>query len=155
MNFNFLKSLSYLVVLQLLVALIGSFLLPPVLMAEENIPYLLTVSAKGDLATVRAMLNGGTNPNVRDADGVTALMYAARKDQSEVVKALIENGADVNAKDNGGWTALMLASRKNHLKTAEVLLKNAADPTLRDVSGWSALGMACNIWLCRDGQHVN
>jgi hypothetical protein len=90
MNFNFLKYLGHLVVVQILMALIGGFVLTSTVLAEENISYLLTVSAKGDLATVRAMLDAGTNPNVRDVDGVTALMYAARKDKSEVVKALLE-----------------------------------------------------------------
>ena len=104
--------------------------------AEQEIPYLLTVSAKGDLTTVKAMLNSGTDPNTRDLDGVTALMYAARKDNVEIVKALLAKGADPNAKDNGGWTALMFAAKKNHIPTTQVLLDGGADPTLRDVSGW-------------------
>ena len=62
-----------------------SLFLSNISMAEEDVPYLLTVSAKGDLVTVRALLDSGTNPNVRDIDNVTALMYAARKDKSEVV----------------------------------------------------------------------
>ncbi len=39
--------------------------------AAEDVPFLLTASAKGDLATVRAMLESGVNPNIRDGEGVT------------------------------------------------------------------------------------
>ena len=73
--------------------------------AAEEIPYLLTVAAKGDLAKVSALLESGASANAKDVDGLTALMYAARKDQVEVVKLLLEKGADVNARENGGWTA--------------------------------------------------
>ena len=58
--------------------------------AQEDIPYLLTAASKGDVVTVRAMLDSGTNPDTRDADGLTALMYAARKDKADVALALLE-----------------------------------------------------------------
>jgi ankyrin repeat protein len=126
MNHNAMKKLArYFIFIAL------SLVLSSPAMAEEDVPYLLTVSAKGDIATLRALLESGTNPNTRDIDNVTALMYAARKDKSEIVKALLERGADPNAKDNSGWTALMLAARKNYLKTACLLYTS---PSPRDES---------------------
>src|SRR6476469_3337839 len=74
---------------------------------------LLTAASKGDLPAVKAMPDSGANPNARDEDGITALMYAARKDKADIVTALLNKGADINAKDNGGWTALMFAAKKN------------------------------------------
>ena len=50
-------------------------------LAAEDIAYLLTAASKGDLPTVKAMLESGVNANTKDADGITALMYAARKDK--------------------------------------------------------------------------
>lgn len=45
--------------------------------------------------------------NIKDNEGKTALMYAAKdKDNLEKVKLLIEFGADINTKDNDGNTAL-------------------------------------------------
>jgi ankyrin repeat protein len=61
--------------------------------ADAEIPYLLTVAAKGDVATVRAILQSGASPNAKDADGITALMYAARKNQAAVAQLLLEKGA--------------------------------------------------------------
>ena len=103
--------------------------------AAEDIPYLLTAASKGDIETVRAMLNSGASPNTKDADGITALMYAARKGNAEVAAALIEKGAEINAKDSGGWTPLMFAAKKNYVDTVRVLLEKGADAKVRDESG--------------------
>ena len=69
------------------------------LAAQEQVPYLLTVASKGDVVTVKSLLNSGVNPNTRDADGITALMYATRKDKADVVKALLEKGADATLRN--------------------------------------------------------
>ena len=79
----------------------------------EEIPYLLTASAKGDIETVKAIIESGGNPNTEDKDKITALMYAARKNKGEVVKYLISQGARINKIENDGWTALMFAAKKN------------------------------------------
>ena len=39
-------------------------------MAAE-IPYLLTAASKGDLTTVKAMLNGGANANTKDENDIS------------------------------------------------------------------------------------
>ena len=55
MKYNLVKKLvRYLAFVAL------SFVLANIAFAEEDIPYLLTVSGKGDLVTVRALLEGGT-----------------------------------------------------------------------------------------------
>ena len=82
--------------------------------AAEDVSFLLTASAKGDLATVSALLGSGANANAKDVDGITALMYAARKNNVAVVSTLLNNGADVSARDNSGWTALMFAAKKGY-----------------------------------------
>lgn len=81
-------------------------------MAAEEVAYLMTAAAKGDLVTVNALLESGASPNTKDADGISALMYAARKDNIDVQAALLAKGADINAKDAEGWTALMFATKK-------------------------------------------
>ena len=74
--------------------------------AEESVNYLLTAAAKGDLETVSAILESGGNPNTKDEDGVTALMYAVRKDMDKVVALLIKKGASVNAIESNGWSCI-------------------------------------------------
>ena len=91
-------------------------------LAAEDVSYLLTAAAKGDVATVKAVLASGANANVKDEDGLNALMYAARKDNAAVIAALIGGGADINAKDNGGWTALMFAAHYSYSVCLRLLL---------------------------------
>ena len=49
-----------------------------------DIPYLLTAASKGDVVTVKAMLDGGASANAKDENDITALMYAARKNRADV-----------------------------------------------------------------------
>ena len=56
----------------------------------EGLPTILTSTAQGEIKTVADMLENGTNPNTRDKDGLTALIYAARKDNSKVVELLLQ-----------------------------------------------------------------
>ncbi|MBT6251341.1 MAG: ankyrin repeat domain-containing protein, partial [Nitrosomonadales bacterium] len=74
---------------------------------SEDIPYLLTASSKGDIESVKAIIESGGNSNTEDGNKVTALMYASRKNQVEVAKYLLSKGAKVNKQELDGWTALM------------------------------------------------
>ncbi len=123
------------------ILLILLFIFSSNLVAEE-VPFLLTAAAKGDLETVKAIIESGGSANTEDKDKLTALMYAVRKDNIEVVKYLIKHGAKVNAIENEGWSALMFAAKKGYTKSAEILLKNGADPKIIDPDGWSAYGLA-------------
>ena len=60
-----------------------------------------------------ALINAGTDLNVRDKDGRTALMIALIHSQSNV-DILIEAGANVNAKDNKGNNAIYYAVNNNN-----------------------------------------
>jgi ankyrin repeat protein len=84
---------------------------------SEEIPYLLTASAKGDLETVKAIIQSGGDPNTEDKDKINALMYASRKNQVAIVEYLISQGAKVNKVENDGWTALMFAAIPKLLKS--------------------------------------
>ncbi|NDE30250.1 MAG: hypothetical protein EB076_09325 [Flavobacteriia bacterium] len=111
-------------------------------LVAEDVPFLLTAAAKGDLETVKAIIESGGSANTEDKEKLTALMYAVRKDNIEVVKYLIKKGAKVNAIENEGWTALMFAAKKGYINSAKILLENGADPKIIDPDGWSAYGLA-------------
>ena len=86
-------------------------------------------ASKGDLATVKAEIQGGKGINSKDIAGQTALMYASESGQMEVVKYLVENGADINllsAKEGLG-TALIYATTSNRIIVMEYLLDHGAD----------------------------
>ena len=63
---------------------------------------------------IKALLEVGSKPDIKDNKSCTALMWAARCGRAEYVKALLEAGANPNVQDNEGKTALDLA------KTAEI-----------------------------------
>jgi ankyrin repeat protein len=71
---------------------------------------LIKASAKGDVETAQALLAGGANPNFKNANGQTPLMFAAAVGHSSVVKILLNSDADPNVQDEMGRTALMYAA---------------------------------------------
>lgn len=67
---------------------------------------------------VQQILDADFNVNVRDADGMTAIMLAAMSGQDEVVGMLLMKGADVNMMKNDGFglVAISLTSPFPELK---------------------------------------
>jgi hypothetical protein len=63
----------------------------------------------GDVAALRALLDGRTVVDARDAGGRTALMLATLHARTEAVEALLSAGADPNAADANGTTPLQAA----------------------------------------------
>jgi ankyrin repeat protein len=104
---------------------------------------------KSRLKTISKLLELGANPNVLHAQGMTALMYAAKLGTSEGWKAavdhcdlLIKSGANVNLANTAGETALMLASQAGNLKLVNLLIKSGADVNAVNKVNDSALSYA-------------
>jgi hypothetical protein len=91
------------------------------------------------------MLARGADVQVRDANGRTALMYAAENGDPTTVQALLTSGADVNARDWQDWTALMYAAESGNPTTVQALLTNKAHVNAKtEGSGWTALMSAAS-----------
>ena len=84
-----------------------------------------------------ALLQEGSRVNERDADGDTALMFAAFNGHFLLVKLLLGHGADVFLRARNGWTARQAALSKNHAEVA-ALLERAEEKALSE--GLSRLG---------------
>ncbi|KAM7535279.1 hypothetical protein Aperf_G00000103305 [Anoplocephala perfoliata] len=67
------------------------------------------------------LLNQGLNINIRDDNGYTALMLAAKYGQTELVEKLLTYGADVNLTRDEDMTALALAVSNQHFEIAEMI----------------------------------
>ncbi|HEV2601538.1 MAG TPA: S16 family serine protease [Candidatus Babeliales bacterium] len=83
--------------------------------------------------TVKTLLAQGTNPNVRDSNQSTPLMFASYYGYKNIVKALLSNSyTDINAINMINETSLKCACRTGHADIAEWLLKAGADHTVID-----------------------
>lgn len=87
---------------------------------SKTINPLCQAIAKGDVDTVKKMIQFGTDVNAT-SNGMTPLMFAARYNKVEIVKLLLENGARVNTKDEKGFTALKHAELSNATEAAELI----------------------------------
>ena len=87
--------------------------MPPILLALATSlaaqPALLDFIRNGDHASLASAPTNGADANIKDADDVTALMYAAFDSNASDMTLLIQHGADVKALNKWGGTALMAA----------------------------------------------
>jgi ankyrin repeat protein len=105
---------------------------------------LLMAVSFGDVEATRATLDCGAKIDAPDADGVTALGWAAIGNVTPVAKLLIERGADVNHVDRFGMTALLYAASIDFgdASMIDVLLKAGASPAARTKEGLTAAALA-------------
>ena len=95
-----------------------------------------------DKEAMRALLKQQADVNARQADGATALHWAAHWDELETADLLIRGGAKVNAANDYGVTPLSLACSNGSAAMVEKLLGAGADPNSALPSGETAL-MTC------------
>src|SRR6266850_666273 len=115
---------------------------------------LIEAVKRADKVAVRALLQQRVDVNRPEADGMTALHWAARLDDVETadlliraganvkaatrygvmplslasaVQVLIEAGADVRARSKGGFTPLLFGVRRGAIDVVRVLLAAGAD----------------------------
>lgn len=83
---------------------------------------------RGDVAAVTTMLDHGTDINVKDPYGWSALQYATASmaPQEAMVRLLLSRGADINC-STGGSTPLYLAAIREHVGIARLLIGHGAD----------------------------
>lgn len=98
--------------------------------AQASDATLIEAARHQDAEAVAVLLDGGADPDARQADGATALHWAAFRQDPEMAALLIEAGADVNAVNRLGASALFVAAEGGHAGLIELLLAAGADPNL-------------------------
>jgi uncharacterized protein len=110
--------------------------------ANAAVPRLIDAVKSGDKAAIRILLGQRVDVNAPEADGTTALHWAARTDNAEAVEMLVRAGANANAKNRYGITPLHLAATNGNAAVAEALLKAGADPKTALPEGETVLMVA-------------
>ncbi|HEX4278364.1 MAG TPA: ankyrin repeat domain-containing protein [Bryobacteraceae bacterium] len=97
---------------------------------------------KGDATALRALLQKKTDVNASQADGATAIQWAAYRNDLEMMDTLIAAGANVKLANRDGATALWLAAENGSAPMLARLLAAGADPNGRTPNGETPLMMA-------------
>jgi DNA-binding NtrC family response regulator/ankyrin repeat protein len=83
---------------------------------------LIEAAAKGDMDTLRSLLKGGSEVDVRNEYGATALMEAAKHGHLGIVSLLLDSGTNPYVKGESGKNALSLAAMSGHVEVVRRLL---------------------------------
>lgn len=81
----------------------------------------------GDVETVRLFLDGGMAINSVDAQGRSALHFAAGADDGKLLDLLLDRGVDVNLGDKNNTTPLCVAADDGIVDNVAMLLRAGAD----------------------------
>lgn len=91
---------------------------------------------------VKMLLDAGSDPDIQDELGQTALMKAGYTGNIEIVKRLLNAGANPNIQDENGSTVLFDVINRGHVKVLKLLLRKGVNPNIEDNNNRTALMMA-------------
>ena len=96
----------------------------------------------GDRTALESLLARKVDVNAPQADGATAIQWAAYRNDLEMADRLIAAGANVKLANHDGATPLWLAAENGSPAMIEKLIEAGADPNERHVNGETPLMMA-------------
>jgi ankyrin repeat protein len=116
-------------------------------LAAEADPRLPNAAMNRDLATVRALVAEGADPNTRGQYETPALHWLVRVDELGSVRLLLEAGADPNGLTGHGVTPLSLAIANGNPAMVTLLLDAGADIHAFDTTGETMLMAAATVGI--------
>jgi ankyrin repeat protein len=103
---------------------------------------VIDATRSGNASAVSTLLRQRVPVDAREADGSTALHWAARLDRVDLVQTLVRAKAQVNVTNRYGVTPLALASINGSAAVIDLLLKAGADPNTAGPDGETVLMLA-------------
>ncbi len=91
---------------------------------KEGETGLMMAASKGDVRSLRLLLQCGASADLQDARGRTALMNAAEKNEVQCIKELLASGASKDIEDNRGEKAVDIARYYSYGKCVQLLDEN-------------------------------
>ena len=110
---------------------------------EAPIASVADAAMGGDVVTLRALLEQGSDVNARFGDGMTGLHWASRKGDAAIAEVLIGAGADLEATTRiGAHTPLHVASAAGRASVVKGLLLAGANANAMTTTGATPLHFA-------------
>lgn len=111
--------------------------------AQQRAP-VATAAMNGELDTVRTLLRQGADVNGAQADGMSAMHWAAERGDLALLDVLLTAGAELESATRiGEYRPLHIAARNGHAEVVQRLLDGGADVDARtDPSGSTPLHLA-------------
>lgn len=103
---------------------------------------LVDAASQQDWQTVRTLLKASVDVNTPQADGATALLWAAHWNEFDITDLLIAAHANINAANDHGVTPLALACENASAGMVDKLLKAGADVNAAQTNGVAPLMIA-------------
>ncbi len=100
---------------------------------------LIEAAKQGDVATITSLLKKHADANASEADGTSALQWAAHRDHAAAAALLIKAGAKATTANSFGVTPLSEAAANGNAEIVEILLKAGADANALSAQGEPAL----------------
>jgi uncharacterized protein len=101
-----------------------------------------------DMSWLGFLIQKGARIDLKDNQGNTPLMVAARIGNVDAARLLIARGANLNAANSLGETPLIMAVQRRDPAMTRLLLTQGADPSRRDTTS----GMSARDYAVRDGR---
>ena len=96
---------------------------------------IIQAAVEGNVTAAKVLLADGSDINMANEFGETALAMASESGHLEFVEMLLANGTEVNAKRLDGSTALFFASAKGFTNIVDLLVANYADVDVEAFDG--------------------
>src|SRR5581483_7188488 len=113
------------------------------LRAAASSSSLADAAQGGNRDEVRALLKQAADVNASQADGMTALHWAAMRNDAELAQTLLYAGANVKATTRiNSYTPLLLAAKNGNAAVMDPLIKAGADVNASTSNGTTALMFA-------------